>query len=92
MYVCIAFLHNCISFTLYWETLLSPFPVEFLRHCVLNGGTQRRASLRNQSEEIKNKIFEPLLTKLPQTEEYALWNTYSLYVGEVQNATIYQCL
>ena len=43
------------------KALLSPFSAEFLRHCVLNGGTQRRAFLRNQSEDIKNKSLNPFL-------------------------------
>ena len=35
------------------KTLRSPPSIEFRRHCVLSGGTQRRALPRNQSEETK---------------------------------------
>ena len=35
------------------KTLHSPLSAEIWRHCVLNGGTQRRVLPRNQSEEMK---------------------------------------
>ena len=35
------------------KTLRFPLSAEFWRHCVLSGGTQRRALPRHQSEEIK---------------------------------------
>ena len=38
------------------ETLRSPLSSEFWRHCVLSGGTQRRALPRHQSKNEKNKI------------------------------------
>ena len=35
------------------KTLRSPLSAEFWRHCVLTGGTQRRALSRHQSDEMK---------------------------------------
>ena len=35
------------------KTILSPLSVEFWRHCVLSGKTQRRALPRDQSEEME---------------------------------------
>ena len=35
------------------KTLRSPLSVEFWRHCVLSGGTQRRGLTRHHSEEMK---------------------------------------
>ena len=35
------------------KTLRSPLSAKFWRHCVLSGGTQRRALPRYQSEEMK---------------------------------------
>ena len=34
------------------KTLDSPLSAEFWKHCVLSGGTQRRALPRHQSEEM----------------------------------------
>ena len=36
-----------------FKTLRSPLTAEFWKHCVLSGGTQRRALPRHQSEEMK---------------------------------------
>ena len=35
------------------KTLRSPLSAEFWRHCVLSGGTERRALPRHQNEEMK---------------------------------------
>ena len=35
------------------KTLRSPLSAKFWRHCVLNGGTQRRALHRHESEEME---------------------------------------
>ena len=35
------------------KTLRSPLSAEFCRHCMISGGTQRRAFARHQSEIIK---------------------------------------
>ena len=39
------------------KTLRSPLSVEFRRHCVLSGGTQRRLLPRYESKEIKYLIL-----------------------------------
>ena len=35
------------------KTLFFPFPAEFWRHCVLSGGSQRRAFPRHETEDMK---------------------------------------
>ena len=38
------------------KTLRSPLSGEYWKHCVLSGGTQRRALPRHQSEKMKIKM------------------------------------
>ena len=40
------------------QTVRSSLSAEFRRHCVLSGGTQRRALPRHKSEEMKIYIYD----------------------------------
>ena len=73
------------------KTHRSPLSAEFWRHCVLSGGTQRRALPRHQSEEMKIKMqvnilsprvgIKPTNSRFYSDTQHQSWRSGAVYVS-----------